>query len=125
MIRENANIRGCHISLAWDNFNDLDIHLTEPSGEVISFRNKVSRSGGTLDVDMNCSQRTDKPCENICWPRNEAPRGHYRIKINHYAKHCDKDPTNFIIFVKIHDKKLEFLGKISHGDQDAIFEFDI
>ncbi len=67
--REKAKITGDHISIAWDNINDLDLHVIEPpNGEEISFSHRKSSSGGELDVDMNAAtERCFEPCENIYW----------------------------------------------------------
>jgi hypothetical protein len=76
------------ISLAWSNYDDLDLHLIEPSGEHISFRNKRSVSGGQLDVDMNAgSGQTRDPVENIYYGYNRSlPEGVYQCHVEQYCQ---------------------------------------
>jgi TPR repeat protein len=66
------------IILAWDDRNDLDLHVVCPNGEEISYNNKRA-GGGELDVD---AAGVDSPAENI---RFEAPEpGRYQIFVVFY-----------------------------------------
>lgn len=71
-------------SLAWFNYDDLDIHVTEPNGNKIWFRDKHSPYG-CLDVDMNAGSGTTREAvENVTW---HAPRdGQYKVEVNNWAK---------------------------------------
>lgn len=77
-------------SLSWSNYDDLDLHLIEPNGYEIYFRNKrcLSPSHGVLDVDMNAGSGTTRtPVENICYVnRQKMQKGLYRIVVHQYAK---------------------------------------
>ncbi len=73
------------ISLAWYNYDDLDIHVWEPGGSNIYFNNKVGRQGGVLDVDMNITYPgTRTPVENTCW--THPPDGTYQVQVHCYTK---------------------------------------
>lgn len=70
------------VSLAWSNFDDLDIHVLEPSGVEIAYFNKADK----LDVDMNAGGPTTRePVENVRWVRRLAD-GVYKIWVNQYSK---------------------------------------
>lgn len=74
------------ISLMWDNtnkrkVNDLDLHVTPPSGEKIWFRNKRSKCKGVLDVDRR--QDCTDPVENVVWQK--ASPGSYKVQVQNYA----------------------------------------
>lgn len=59
---------------------DLDLHVTDPSGERIYYGNRSSASGGELDVD--CTR--DCTNENITWP-NGGPSGTYSFYVDHFS----------------------------------------
>ena len=73
-------------SLAWYNFDDLDLHVVEPKGNHVFFANKVNRLGnGILDVDMNAGGgRTRTPVENVAFTHPDD--GVYRVFVNQYQK---------------------------------------
>ena len=66
--REGAMSGDVQISLMWENYNDLDLHVVCASGERIHGGNKKSECGGELDVDANVRPETKKPVENVVWP---------------------------------------------------------
>ena len=72
--REGGKSGAVQVSLAWDDYNDLDLHLFCPSGERIYFNNKESECGGELDVDMNVKPVSDNAVENVVWQEN-PPKG--------------------------------------------------
>lgn len=82
------------VSLAWFNYDDLDIHAFCPDGHVYfgskgGDRNGYGR-GQLLDVDMNAgSGETRTPVENLSWvsPKN----GVYQIKVNQYSRRETSD----------------------------------
>lgn len=77
------------VTLTWEDVNDLDLHVIEPSGEEIYYGNETSATGGRLDEDANpgCGEATLHPVENIFWPTGSAPHGTYTVKVNYY-EHC-------------------------------------
>ena len=84
--REGGASGEVQISLAWDDYNDLDLHVFCPSGERIYFNNKQSDCGGLLDVDMNVRPVSNTPVENVVWTEN-APLGGYKIGVHFYKHH--------------------------------------
>jgi hypothetical protein len=76
--------------LAWDYTDDLDLRMTEPNGNVIYFSNKrkLSKCGGTLDVDANGGDgmRSD-PVENIFYAsKSLMMEGVYKLAVNNYNR---------------------------------------
>ncbi|MBM7846531.1 VWA domain-containing protein [Herpetosiphon giganteus] len=129
LAREGAQTGDVQISLIWNNFNDLDLHVVCPSNERISFSNKRSSCAGELDVDMNVLPTSQEPVENVYWPRGSAPRGHYKVFVNHYRNHgllgCS-DPTSFRVAVNVGGFVEEFTGRISFGSEPIlVHQFDV
>ncbi|RJU92489.1 MAG: hypothetical protein DWC03_06640 [Candidatus Poseidoniales archaeon] len=117
--REGAQSSDVQISLMWNNYNDLDLHVVCPSGERIHGGNKKSDCGGELDVDANVRAETRKPVENVFWEEGKAPAGNYQVYVHHYKKHQkrkSKDPTKFQVIVTPGGEPLEYNGELSSGD---------
>lgn len=90
-------------SLAWNYTDDLDIHLREPGGFKISYRQTRSSNGGFLDVDANCNHaksRTD-PVENIAYSTTSKPlNGEYKLTIHNYDKRGTVNRKGFKIEIQ-------------------------
>lgn len=84
-----AKVGPVTVSLLWNSTDDLDLHVTSPNGDTISFRNKRGTSGGQLDVDRQVSEFVTNPVENIYW--QTPPRGTYTVKVNMYSKRSNGD----------------------------------
>lgn len=116
--REGGASGVVQISLAWDDFNDLDLHVFCPSGERIYFNNKKSECGGDLDVDMNVRPVSNTPVENVVW-KEQAPLGPYKIGV-HFYKHHKKRRTKrtcaYRLRVVTHGRSKEYIGKIKYGE---------
>ncbi len=117
--REGAQSSDVQISLMWNNYNDLDLHVVCPSGERIHGGNKTSACGGELDVDANVRAETRKPVENVFWEEGKAPAGTYQVYVHHYKKHDkrrSKDPTKFQVIVNQGSDMREYNGELSAGE---------
>jgi hypothetical protein len=74
------------VTLRWDGPADMDIYVTDPNGEQLSFGSRTSSSGGQLDVDANaaCAEESGAPTENVFWPPGAAPLGTYLVGVSLY-----------------------------------------
>lgn len=116
--REGGKSGEVQLSLAWDDYNDLDLHVFCPSGERIYFNNKKSECGGELDVDMNVRPVSNNPVENVVWT-GEAPPGKYKIGVHfykHHRKRRSKKTTNFRLRVMVHGESRDYAGTITVGN---------
>lgn len=87
------------VSLAWSNYDDLDLHAEEPNGNKIYWSNKgrANTSGqGYLDVDMNAGgANTREPVENIVW-NGRMRDGIYFVKVHQFHKR-ENDNVGFTL----------------------------
>ena len=90
------------ITLRWDAPVDLDLHVTDPSGEEIWYGNRTSNSGGNLDVDANagCNSMMTNPVENVFWPYGGAPGGQYQVYVVYYMNCSYSGPVSYQVTVK-------------------------
>lgn len=118
LAREGGKSGVVQISLAWDDYNDLDMHVFCPSGERIYFNNRKSECGGELDVDMNVRPKSKTPIENVVWT-DAAPDGEYKIGVHfyrHHRKRRTKKTCQFRLRVVTYGQAKEYSGELTHGD---------
>ena len=107
----NADDIRLRISLEWYNFDDLDLHVIEPTGNEIWFRNPRSTTGGFLDIDENRSPNTRTPVENIAWSKSSKPKqGAYRVGVNSWAQRENQD--------------VGFMAQITDGVKTYNYKYD-
>jgi hypothetical protein len=101
--RAGGNVTGkLRVSLSWFNHDDLDLHVYEPDGTHIWYREKRNK----LDVDMNAGGAFSRePVENVTWA-GKVPDGEYRIEVNQYNKR-ESTGVGFVI-------ETESNGRIEH-----------
>ncbi len=78
------------VTLAWGTGADLDLYVTDPYGNTLSYQNRQAPSGGVLDHDARgaCNARqADNTIENVYWNTPQPPSGQYRVDV-HYWGDC-------------------------------------
>lgn len=110
-IRERVKNAGGNVdgklrfSLAWNNTDDLDLHVYTPNGSRIYFGNR-SAQGGRLDVDANGQDgmRSD-PVENVAF---QSPTdGIYVVKVHQWSKRQNHD-VGFTLQAATEGQVMEF-----------------
>lgn len=93
------------ITLAWDTGADIDMYVTDPAGETISYSHTQAASGGHLDHDARGNCRPNQPnntIENVYWESPDPPSGSYQVAL-HYWGECNSNagptPTTLSISV--------------------------
>lgn len=101
--RAGGNVTGkLRVSLSWFNHDDLDLHVYEPDGTHIWYKDQRNK----LDVDMNASSPLSRePVENVTWA-GKVPDGEYRIEVNQFRKR-DSSGVGFVI-------ETESNGRVEH-----------
>jgi len=119
----NAGSGDITVSLMWDSWDDVDLHMETPNEEHIYYSNKAA-DGGILDCDANAgSQRITDPVENIYFA---APsNGHYRVYIHQFNDRTEDRESNYFVRVTIGGESQTFSGTIDGTGTDIdILEFD-
>lgn len=116
------------VTLRWTTTDDLDLAVTDPSGNVVFYGNPSVPSGGQLDVDANagCSGQTNSPIENIFWPAAGAPQGNYNIEVNLFSR-CTQNtaPIPFEVRLLVQGNVQTLSGTVGGDSQTAQFPFSL
>ena len=84
------------ISLSFNNDSDLDLHVIQPDGTRIYYKNKGGEDWG-LDLDSNADCSIDGiNNENIFFPTAKLLDGRYEVRVHLYYN-CTKTDTNWVI----------------------------
>ena len=115
------------VILAWDNESDLDLVVSCPDGDIISYRSRKGCGGGELDIDRNAQPplRSDA-VENIVWP-GRAPAGRYGIAVEHNG-HLQRapQPSSFRVTVRVEGQPdRSFSGRVAPGTRVPVGSFDV
>jgi len=116
------------VSLLWQNFNDLDLIVTEPDGNKISFKNK----DGKLDIDANVRTHVSDPVENINWKKGFVKSGQYKVEVGFFRRHPNvplQNQTPFKIEIRNNGKTKGFSGLFPNNSKKHVrfitnFEFE-
>ena len=85
--KADAHSGDFQVSLLWDNKNDFNLLVVSPSGEIVHPRNRKSKDGGVLDIEMNQRGNTRVPVENVFWPEKTTPKGSFYVYVHFYKEH--------------------------------------
>jgi len=138
LIRDAVKSRGgnvdgvLNIRLAFPTVtNDYDLHVREPNGNHIYYRNvrNMHRSSGMLDLDaqgVDGHQQPEKRVENITYSdRSKMPKGSYRVSINDYSS--SRFPGEFTVEIEYEGELISFKLKETGVKNDAevcLIDFD-
>lgn len=93
-----------NFTLYWNSIDDIDLHVTCPSGERVYYGAR-SACGGTLDIDANAAgRRLPDPVENIFFA-NLLP-GQYEVRVNLFSDRTS-GPKPFTLRVRQSDGALQ------------------
>lgn len=102
------------INLTWTSDADLDLHVFEPSGEEIFYGNRMSATGGELDLDANVGCG-NVGVENIFW-NQMPPVGEFRVAVNNFSE-CSQPSSEFVVTVTIPGQPpMVFNGSITEAE---------
>ena len=105
------------ITVSWDTDADLDLHVLDPNGDEIYFRQPAVDSGGVLDLDSFCGPEAYIRNEHVGWSRASAPAGRYEVRVNHWES-CEAVETSYIVSVYNHGRTTTFSGTFTGPGSD-------
>jgi uncharacterized protein YfaP (DUF2135 family) len=89
------------VTLTWDkNDSDVDLYVTDPTGETSWFQSKAIVDGGALDYDVTTGYGPEH------WTLLSRDTIHYgapyRVRLHYYSDHGN-GPTNYTVFIKLYE----------------------
>jgi hypothetical protein len=117
------------VTLEWDSNADLDLGVTDPTGDEVSFSNDgPTATGGQLDVDSNIGCEDEGSVENIFWPPGQAPAGQYTASVTGFTTDsCTQgaESGDFVLTIRVAGSPDEVHpGSVSEG-QTLTFPFTV
>ena len=103
------------ITLIWDTEDDLDLAITCPNNNQISYSTKGNLiCGGILDIDRNSkdTNTVTRPVENITFPQGLIASGEHSIVITNYKDRGSKQPIPYTLTIRQGEEKIVHRGEI-------------
>jgi len=86
------------ITIAWNtDGTDVDLHVTEPTGEVCFYQNRKTRIGGTITQD--CTQGFGPEMYTLPTARH----GKYKVQVKYFAKDRNRIGTRTKVLASIYE----------------------
>lgn len=107
------------VTLQWEGEADLDLWVTEPTGETVRY-DADSSSGGHLDDDSNkdCEASAPPPPEVVSWPKGSAPLGNYTVTVDYWTE-CGAGAVEFTVTVTVNGQVVLTVSQTLAGDSDS------
>ncbi len=121
MDRSGAQRGELTFTLSWDTHADLDLWVTCPMGDSISYRRRQA-CGGSLDVDSNAGNTRADPIENTYFMTPGA--GTYQVRVNLYALKRSSGPQNFRLTIQDGDRTETVEGTVSQSTKDWSYSYN-
>lgn len=127
-IQQRLNAAGAQtgdvqISIGWNSIDDIDLHVKyvayNGGGGTINWMNRLDFIGGCLDIDMNANfyQVTNRPVENIFWPKGSSPKGQFFVGIHNFRNWSGQASVPVTVIVVVDGKKQVFNETCFAGQQ--------
>lgn len=104
------------VSLLWKSSDRLDLFVTSPGGDTVSYMSPSTASGGRMDVNKTRDSATGYVVENIYW--NRAASGKYVVRVNVSEKN-ESGATEFRVRVVSGGTVKLYRGSIGSGTADV------
>lgn len=93
------------ITVGWDSGADIDLYVTDPSGETLYYNEEHEKTSGGGQLDQNargeCRREQDHTnVENAYW-NTPAPKGKYKVELHYFSPCGDSAETQVVVSVAI------------------------
>jgi hypothetical protein len=105
------------VTLTWQTNDDIDLYVTDPTGDTVSYLTDVVPSGGELDRDNHCGEMIIGRPENIYWPQGGAPSGTYKVQVNYYGACESGHAVNWTVRVIVQGNVQTFTGTLHEENE--------
>ena len=108
------------VTLMWDFYADIDLHVIEPNGNEIYYSEKQSSTGGYLDVDN--THGGQGAAENIFWEQN-PPHGQYKVSLVYYSEGSStpkQGPCKVVVFKRGQEPQVFTVGMNASQDRTPV-----
>ena len=117
------------VTLSWETTDDLDLSVTGPDAQSVSWNNPgPSSSGGRIDRDDNsaCAAITQSPLENIYWPAGQGAEGEYSIDVDLFGRCAEgNEPISFDIRLLVQGVTETITGTVSDTNPTFTHRFSV
>jgi len=115
LTKYHTTANGTLATLWWDNPVDLDLSVTDPLGNTISFSQNQA-DGGTLELDSNAMCHLDyMNTERVSWPVGNEVSGAYTVTAKIYDA-CGQSGASYHVLVNACGQTQEVQGSFSASD---------
>lgn len=124
------------VALNMTESTDLDLYVTDPTGNTIYYGNTQGVTGGHLDLDANaaCSGNMGVNTEHVFWHQGRAARGTYTVRVAHFESCIQGRPVDYRVTVRSCGETVVLSGRFTGfgesssclvGGQDPAFCQDV
>jgi hypothetical protein len=114
------------VTVQWDSNADIDLAVTDPTGDRISFSNSgPTASGGQLDVDSNVGCTGTGSIENIFWPPGQAPAGTYTVEVDGFATDSCGESGDYTLTIRVAGQDDQVIEDSVGEDETDTFTFEV
>lgn len=96
-----GGVGALEITLSWSGPADLDLWVTDPSGQTVRYDSAASNGGRLLaDAHKDCEAGSPEPPETVVWPIGAALPGSYVVTVNYWTE-CGAGSVGFKVSARV------------------------
>jgi len=124
LTERGAELGALNFVLEWASTDDIDLYVTCPAGETISFSNRAA-CGGLFDLDANVAISTavNDPVENIVF--ENAALGLYKVTAHLRSERTNGDKTVTLHVLRKGGQSQSYTGKVGPESRDWVVNISI